>query len=583
MMPKSSLERSFNGKGRITAACGLALAGVTLGGCTSGMRAIDAQTRALMKERSLALGKDALAPSRELRANELSRSGLYERRPETRNPDAEDLVFRRAEADREVAALLDLYASESEALYASAAMLDLFDVWRLAHASGREYINQEEEYVLSAIRLLIERHRWGPRLFNDTSAFVSGGGDDGSWRSALRVINDLRATQRLPYGGELEARWLVEATRQLRDAATEEYVQSSEISVSANVPLLRDAGRIAQEDIIQAERNLVYAARDFEQFRRSYLVDIAGDYFSLLQSQAQIANQLRQIESQERFLESTMAKVQAGRLRAFQERLVSTQLARSRSSLESLREQYRLQQARFKIRLGLSPEEPMAFEAFELELPEPDVTEVEASELALLYRLDLQNRRDQLVDAERGVRNARNQLLPDLNLSATGAVPTDPDREEGGLRLDSGDARYSIGVTFGLPLDREIERLNLRQSLIQLGQQERQYEQFRDNLLVEARQSVRSIALAQYQLELAEAQVRDSELRLEEQKINEDLIDPQERIDTENDLLDARNARDQAITDLRNAILNYLLVTGQLRVNHDGTLKRLPGMQVQEP
>ncbi|MBX3365598.1 MAG: TolC family protein [Phycisphaeraceae bacterium] len=578
MKPRPRVERSFKRCLPVVLAAGMVVG--SGGGCSSGMEAIDNRTRSLMRERSLALGKDATPPARVLQAEHAARESMYERRPPTLNPDAASLMFARAKADRDVASLLDAYSTASEEYAESATRLDLFGVWRTAQQMGREYLAQEEDYIFAAIRLLIERHRWSPRLFNDTSVNLSGRGDDGAWRSALNVINELRATQRLPFGGEIEARWLVEATRQLRDVATDRYVQSSELAISATIPLLRNAGRYAQEDIIQAERNLVYAARDFEQFRRAYLVEIARDYFALLQSQAQIANQLRQIESQERFLESTAEKVAAGRLRGFQERLVRTQLARSRSSLENLREQYRLQRSRFKIRMGLSPDMPVEFDPFELDLPVPDVSELHASELALLYRLDLQNRRDQLADAHRAVRNARNQLLPDLNLRATGALPTDEDRSEGGLRFDGDDARYSLGVTFGLPLDREIERLNLRQSLIRLGQQERQYEQFRDTLLVEARQSVRSVALAQYQLQLAEAQIRDTELRLEEQRINEDIIDPQQRIDTENDLLEARNARDQSITDLRNAILNYLLVTGQLRVEPDGTIKRLPGMTV---
>ena len=47
----------------------------------------------------------------------------------------------------------------------------------------------------------------------------------------------------------------------------------------------------------------------------------------------------------------------------------------------------------------------------------------------------------------------------------------------------------------------------------------------------------------------------------------------------EDDLLAARNSRDQAKTDLRTAILNYLLQSDQLRVARDGTLQPLPGME----
>ncbi|MBZ0171615.1 MAG: TolC family protein, partial [Phycisphaerales bacterium] len=46
--------------------------------------------------------------------------------------------------------------------------------------------------------------------------------------------------------------------------------------------------------------------------------------------------------------------------------------------------------------------------------------------------------------------------------------------------------------------------------------------------------------------------------------------------DAERELNEARNARDQALTDLRNAVLNYMLTTGQLRVTPDGDFHPLP-------
>ena len=71
---------------------------------------------------------------------------------------------------------------------------------------------------------------------------------------------------------------------------------------------------------------------------------------------------------------------------------------------------------RFKIHLGLSVEEPIVLKPFELSVPQPDVTMEQAAAAALTYRLDLQNLLDQADDAKRGVRNARNALLPDLNI-----------------------------------------------------------------------------------------------------------------------------------------------------------------------
>ncbi|MEM7622563.1 MAG: TolC family protein, partial [Planctomycetota bacterium] len=105
----------------------------------------------------------------------------------------------------------------------------------------------------------------------------------------------------------------------------------------------------------------------------------------------------------------------------------------------------------------------------------------------------------------------------------------------------------------------------------------RQFDDFRDNLIVAARQAVRQIDLARFQLELNEEAVRINERRVEDLNLRDDS-DPQSIVDAQNDLIEARNDRDQALTDLRNAVLNYLLDTGQLRVARDGDFNPLPGM-----
>src|SRR5690606_15153092 len=93
------------------------------------------------------------------------------------------------------------------------------------------------------------------------------------------------------------------------------------------------------------------------------------------------------------------------------------------------------------------------------------------------------------------------------------------------------------------------------------------------------RQAVRNIDQARFELELAEERVRINLRRLEEQRLKSDEVDPQTIVDTENDLLESENQRDRAVTALRTAILDFLLESGQLRVERDGTFKLLPGME----
>ena len=249
--------------------------------------------------------------------------------------------------------------------------------------------------------------------------------------------------------------------------------------------------------------------------------------------------------------------------------------------LRNLQESYSLALDRFKVRLGIPVRAAVTIEPVTLELPEPDISLTRATELALTNRLDFQTVRDQVDDARRGVDNARNQTLPDLNLTGGLTLRTNPDEAIGGLPFDPDDSDLSASITFGLPLDREIERLTLRSAQIRLQQQVRDYEEFIDLMVLDVRQTVRAIDLARYALKLQEQALADNLRRQELLRLREDDVDIQDRIQAQDDLLDSRNDLDAALRSLRVAILEYLLASGQLRVDRDGTFIPLQGMVVQ--
>lgn len=547
------------------------------------MSDIDARTNRLMRERLHGIGVDEV-PQRSFGDGSGARQAReLEHQPTTTNPTASEIEFTERPPERRVEDMLDAYTRAAAGLDKDLAPLELTlaDALRLAQHSSPEYLRREEDYILAAVRLLIERHAWSPRLMHSLSADLSGQADDGDFQGAVNVINDLRVTQRLPSGGQVEAAWIWRATQNLRHDVTGRYRQSSELAVGANIPLLRGAGPAARESLIQAERELVYSAREFEDFRREFLVSVTRDYLGLLQSQAQISNQKRQLVSLRNLARQVAAFVQAGRSRPFEENLTQNQVLSARESLASLRDSYIVQLERFKIRLGIDPAQPVIIKSLAFDLSEPDVTLDAAARRSLEYRLDLQNRRDRLDDSRRALANARNDLLPDLNIGGRIGVPTDPDAREGGLVFDPDDVNYSARVTFGLPLDRESERLRLRSAVIAVERAERDLRVTEDTAVVEARAAARDIELARFRLQIAEQQVRINELRRQEQEIRRDETRPQDRVDTETDLLRARNARDAAQTELRISILQYLLTTGQLRVAGGGQFQPLPGMRVE--
>lgn len=562
-----------------------ALTVMALGACEGdSLSHIDRQIDKLVLKKSDYLGGNAASPEVTTQSpDSFTHEGVSSKRPPSVNPAFNQLRYEQAPkiSVEERLARLDQYAQLSD----TGRLMTLQDAWRVAQTSSRDYLNAEEDYLLAAIRLLVERHLWSPRFFNDTSANFSSlptGVGGGNYESALNLVNNLRATQRLPYGGAVEAQWIVRATQQLQSAATEEYTQSSSLILSGDIPLLRGAGLVAQESLIQAERDLIYAARDFESFRRGFLVDIAVDYFNLVLQQDGITNAATRLQSVRRLEEQIAALVEAGRRASFDLNNVRQDLLRSQDDLTSARENYIFALDRFKIRLGIAVEEDIVLAPPELDLAGPDITPDAAATIALTYRLDFQNRIDQLQDARRSVANARNALLPGLDLSGSVSFNTDSAADVGDIRFRADETEFNLSALFSLPLDREIERLNLRSAIIGYQQSKRSLEQFRDGVILEARQAVREVDRAFFSLDLQEEAIRINELRIEEQDIKADEVEPQFRLDAEDNLLASRDARDRAIRDIRVQILRYLETTGQLRVTPDGVFQPLPGMRLAE-
>ena len=66
--------------------------------------------------------------------------------------------------------------------------------------------------------------------------------------------------------------------------------ESAGLVLSGTIPLLRGFGMVNLEPFIESERKLIYEVRNFEDFRRSFVVDISRLYFNLLAQQQGIRN-----------------------------------------------------------------------------------------------------------------------------------------------------------------------------------------------------------------------------------------------------------------------------------------------------
>ena len=584
MQPLNSLSRPRMRK--LSAATALVGILAFVAGCYSGLEAIDRSTTQKLRQSAEVLGGGAIYP--EIDASRYEPGSYFPDfpadadRPSTVNPFADTLVFESIPSKEEdalsIATRFDRMAQGEP--NARTFTFDEAVNYSLAHAD--EYLTAEEAYLIVAIRLLIEEHQWEPLPTNTTAANFNTDGDGSRFNNAFGMINDLGLSQRLPFGGEVSASFLVAATQQLDEYLNSQDTQSADIVLRAEIPLLRGAGDVAQEGLIQQRRNLIYAARAFEQFRRDFYYDLANDYLQLVLQLQALANGQRQVERSAAVEARTKALVESGRSEQFQADLATQNTLFALDRLVSQREVYRLTLDRFKARVGMPVDEAIAIDPTQFKLPIPKVDTEEALGLAFRFRLDLQTQRDLVDDFARRVDVARNGLLGDLDLLLANNLPTSPTQPQSGLEFAPRYDDFSASLVFSMPLDRVDEDLRLRQSQILLEQSKRQYFQARDNAAVQVRQAARGIERSQFSMVVQEKNVAASMNRQAAIDAAPDRATARDRTEALDQLRRAQDSFDNARKDLQLAILRYLNTTGQMRISPDGKLIPLPGMDIGE-
>src|SRR5207249_3568119 len=137
----------------------------------------------------------------------------------------------------------------------------------------------------------------------------------------------------------------------------------------------------------------------------------------------------------------------------------------------------------------------------------------DAVRMARDYRLDLRTAQDRMEDAQRGVANAKNGLLPDLDFKATAQTANETNTPAS--HLNNNASTYSAELDLDLPIDRVAERNVYRSALIRLERAARVYDRVNDQVAADAREALRSIRSAQITLQIQKRGIELAQLRLE--------------------------------------------------------------------
>lgn len=352
---------------------------------------------------------------------------------------------------------------------------------------------------------------------------------------------------------------------------------SSALVASFSQPLLRGAGRrIAAENLTQAERDLLYSLRDFTRFRKEFAVQIASDYYGVLQNRDEVRNNWLGYQAFRRAVERERRLAEEGRVTQIDlGRQLQAEFGTESEWVRSIRS-YKQDLDNFKILLGLSTDAPIVLDGSELDrllergIRHPNISSEDAVEVALVTRLDLYTARDQWDDGGRKVEVAANSLKPDLDLVLAAAVNSKPgDRFQ---ELDFQRGGWSAGLDVDLPLDRKAERNAYRAAVIAYERAARDLELAEDEVKLNVRNAWRNLEEAKRNYEISLGQVELNERRVAEQNMRAELgrATAIDTVDAQNDLIDSLNRRTGYLIGHTIALLRFWRDMGILYIKENG-------------
>ncbi len=448
----------------------------------------------------------------------------------------------------------------------------------MAVSENRDYQRRKESLMLAALTLSDTRHSYDTLFSHSTTAErerTSGGRDAGSVDSKLSVDKLLKS------GGSLG---LTLANSLFRFYSGDPArTATSTISVNLVQPLLRGAGKdIAAEGLTQAERNVVYEVRAFSRYQKTFAVQVAEDYFRLIQRRDTVYNEYNNYKN----LITARKRAEAlsrDRLPEFEVDQTRQSELQARNRYISAVERYQSELDAFKIELGLSLDQKLQITEGGLErlnalgMRGLVVSPEAAFDVALKNRLDFLTSVDKYDDAKRKVNVAENELLSDVEIFADASLESSGDRKF--ERFNFKNWSGGVGLKFKLPLDRLLERNDYRRELIDFERELRALALAVDELKTDIRTAIRNLderaqtyRIQKLSVDLAKRRVESANLLLEAGRAStRDLLEAQDA------LVVAQNNLTRSFVDYHLARLRLLRDIGMIDLR-DGDLVELMGI-----
>ena len=432
-------------------------------------------------------------------------------------------------------------------------VLKLNDALRIAGMQNRDLMRAREGLTLSALVLLDAKNGVGPRLAGSVSSILSG---DDRAEETRRTSGQLSVSGLLPTGANATVTGTTSQAYGLGD--TEPTAATTAVTARLTQPLLRGAGyESSHEPLTSAERQALYDVRTFELSRQDLALSVQRDFYALVAQKQVIRNREASLQSFEFLRRRSDRLFELGRasevdkFRAVREFLVAE------NDVVDAKQEYETRLDRFKVLIGVEATTKLDV-AEEIPAPRPlDLGLKRAIDVALINRLDLMTTRDAVTDAERRLRIAEQNLLPDLNIEAVGTRGSSDGTREVLSRIDHNT--WSVGLALELPLDRVRERGAMRSARIELDRSRRDLSLKEDTVILGVRDSLRNLRSAEASLKIQEqiAASEEKNVKIANIRFQNGEIGNRDLTDALTNLADAKDrlVREQALVETARAQL----------------------------
>ncbi|MDD5454686.1 MAG: TolC family protein [Candidatus Ratteibacteria bacterium] len=469
----------------------------------------------------------------------------------------------------------DIDSKKDKELPDTAVPLTLKDALIIAAKNNRDYQTAKEDVYLRTLSLISRRHDFHFRYGVDGSAMWTK--DENTDAENLSADLNLNLVKWLSQGTQIS----LNAAEEYFQNIAEDGDESFQTVVGLNIlqPLFRGAGRsIAQADLIQAERDVVYQIRAFLKYQRDFSVNVADRYYTLLETK----NNLENYRTNYTYLKQTRERIEmlseAGRATPMEVDQTRQDEYRANQNWIRANNDYQRLLDEFKVFLGLSPDVDITVEEKGLErfldkgISQIKVDPADSIKLALEKRLDLLTSRDQLEDSKRNADVALNALRTQLDLTL-GVERRSLLEDKPSFDLE--EPYYTAGLNWELPVNKVEERNSYVQALINLDRAKRDAENTEDsiklgilNLCRNLEEAYQSYLIQEKSLELAQKRVEGTDLLLQAGRATaRDLLEAQESY------LDSKNSLSSAIVNYLVSYLEFLRDTETLEIDESGVWK----------